>query len=78
MRGTFGLSQGSDPKGEHAQEQPSRKMGGSNPAQVVSPLEVKLIPLRENQRVNLAAVERPRIPKRLMLPQLALRRCGNI
>ncbi len=39
-------------------------MGGSNPAQVVSPLEVKLIPLRENQRVNLAAVERPRIPKR--------------
>ena len=34
---------GLDPIGEHAQEQPSRKMGGSNPAQVVSPLEAKLI-----------------------------------
>ena len=34
---------GLDPIGEHAQEQPSRKMGRSNPAQVVSPLEAKLI-----------------------------------
>ena len=29
--------------GEHAQEQPSRTKGGSNPAEVVSPLETKLI-----------------------------------
>ena len=34
---------GLDPIGEHAHEQPSRKMGGSDPAQVVSPLEAKLI-----------------------------------
>ena len=34
---------GLDPIGEHAQEQPSRTKGGSNPAQVVSPLEAKLI-----------------------------------
>ena len=34
---------GLDPIGEHAHEQPSRKMGGSDPAQMVSPLEAKLI-----------------------------------
>jgi uncharacterized protein DUF3489 len=32
-----------DPIGEHAHEQPFREMGGSDPAQVVSPLEAKLI-----------------------------------
>ena len=34
---------GLDPIGEHAHQQPSRKMGGSDPAQMVSPLEAKLI-----------------------------------
>src|SRR5271165_6496879 len=34
---------GLDPIGEHAHQQPSRKMGGSDPAQLVSPLEAKLI-----------------------------------
>ena len=33
---------GLDPIGEHAHQQPSRKMGGSDPAQLVSPLEAKL------------------------------------
>ena len=34
---------GLDPIGEHTHEQPSRKMGGSDPAQMVSPLKAKLI-----------------------------------
>ena len=34
---------GLDPVSEHAHEQPSRKMGGSDPAQMVSPVEAKLI-----------------------------------
>ncbi len=34
---------GLDPIGEHTQEQPSRTMGGSNPAQMVTPLEAELI-----------------------------------
>ena len=29
--------------GEHAREEPSRKMGGSEPAQMVSPLQTKLV-----------------------------------
>src|SRR5208337_4847695 len=33
---------GLDSIGEHAHEQPSRKMGGSDPAQMVPPLEPKL------------------------------------
>src|SRR5271166_2648855 len=34
---------GLDSIGEHAHEEPSRKMGGSDPAQMVPPLEAKLI-----------------------------------
>ena len=34
---------GLDAIGEHAQEQPSREMGGSDSAQMVSPVEAKLI-----------------------------------
>ena len=34
---------GLDPVGEYAREQPSRKMSGSDPAQMVSPLEAKPI-----------------------------------
>ena len=34
---------GLDPVSEHAHEQPSRKMGGSDPAHMVSPVEAKLI-----------------------------------
>ena len=34
---------GLDPIGERAHEQPSRNMGGSDPAQMVSPLEAELI-----------------------------------
>ncbi len=34
---------GLDPIGEHAHEQPSRDMGGSDPAQMVTPLEAELI-----------------------------------
>ncbi len=41
--GETSVPPGLDPIGEHAQEQPSRKIGGSNPAQVVSPPEAKLI-----------------------------------
>ncbi len=34
---------GLDPIGEYAHEQPSREMGGSDPAQIVTPLEAELI-----------------------------------
>ena len=34
---------GLDPMGEHAHQQPSRKMGGSDPAQLVTPLEAEPI-----------------------------------
>ena len=34
---------GLDAIGEHAREEPSRKMGGSDPGQMVSPLEAKLV-----------------------------------
>ncbi len=34
---------GLDPIGEHAHQQPSRKMGGSDPAQMVTPLEAEPI-----------------------------------
>ena len=34
---------GLDPIGEHAHEKPSGEMGGSDPAQMVSPLQTKLI-----------------------------------
>ena len=36
---------GLDPIREHAHDEPVRKMGGSDPAQMVSPLEAKLIPV---------------------------------
>ena len=40
---------GLDPIGEHAHEQPSRKMGGSDLAQLVSPLEAKLIQVEDRK-----------------------------
>src|SRR5271166_3472055 len=48
---------GLDPIGEHAQEQPSRKMGGSNPDQVVSPLEAKLKDIESGRRGDAAVMK---------------------
>src|SRR5208337_2832597 len=47
---------GLDPIGEHAHEQPSREMGGNDPAQMVTPLEAELIELRPERLATKASI----------------------